>query len=131
MPKAMGSTAVERQARRHNPLAEDYSPTTPQLKQKASKKRKHTQQDDEDEQSYIDSKPSNRILRHAQEQVEEEQEGREREKPNPAFAFESVLAGVDAGEDEGERTFEDDNDEEAWGDDDEIVEEIVGHGICR
>ncbi|KAK7719471.1 snoRNA-binding rRNA-processing protein [Botryosphaeria dothidea] len=123
MPKAT-SAADARHARRHNPLVEDYAPSNP-LKQKAGK-RKKTRSETEDEQGYVDSKASQKILRIGQDLAEEEEaelEARRPKQQNPAFSFDSRLQdGPESDEDEIAYG----NDDEAWGDEDdeEIVEEI-------
>lgn len=123
MPKA-STSADARQARRHNPLSEDYAPTHP-LKQKAAK-RKKANSDNRDDEGFVDSKASRKILKIGQDLADEEeleQNARRPPKPNPAFAFESRLDdGVESDE---EVVGQDDDD--AWGDEDEeeIVEEIV------
>ncbi|KAF2140537.1 uncharacterized protein K452DRAFT_252228 [Aplosporella prunicola CBS 121167] len=122
MPKA-STSADARQARRHNPLSEDYAPTHP-LKQKAAK-RKKANSDNRDDEGFVDSKASRKILKIGQDLADEEeleQNARRPPKPNPAFAFESRLDdGVESDE---EVVGQDDDD--AWGDEDEeeIVEEI-------
>lgn len=123
MPKAT-SAADARHARRHNPLVEDYAPSNP-LKQKAGKRK--TRSETEDEQGYVDSKASQKILRIGQDLAEEEEaelEARRPKQQNPAFSFDSRLQdGPES--DEDEIAYGDDD--EAWGDEDdeEIVEEIV------
>ncbi|KAK0653560.1 Uncharacterized protein DIS24_g6011 [Lasiodiplodia hormozganensis] len=123
MPKAT-SGADARHARRHNPLTEDYAPSNP-LKQKAAK-RKKTRSEHADEQGYVDSKASQKILKIGQDLAEEEEaelEARRPKQPNPAFNFDTRFQdGPESDEDEiayGE-------DDDAWGDDDdeEIVEEV-------
>lgn len=131
MPKA-SSGADARHARRHNPLAEDYAPSNP-LKQKAAK-RKKTRSEHADEQGYVDSKASQKILKIGQDLAEEEEtelESRRPKQPNPAFDFDTRFQdGPESDEDEiayGE-------DDDAWGDEDdeEIVEEVVrAHGSLR
>ncbi|CAK4031163.1 rRNA processing Bystin [Lecanosticta acicola] len=119
MPKALRSNM--RQERRHNPLSEEYSPTEP-LKSKASKKRKSTHEEDGQE-SFVDSKASRRILDLGQDLAAEAEAENIRAAPNDAhnaFTFENRFP-VD--EDEAEEPGEYDN-EEAWGSDEEEVEEI-------
>lgn len=121
MPKAPSGDA--RQARRHNPLSEEYMPSNP-LKQKAPKKRK-SPANGEAEDHYVDSKASQRILKIGQDLADEEEAENEAlrpKAPNPAFDFESRFPREVESDDEGLPTAEDD---EAWGDEeDEEVEEI-------
>ncbi|KAB8360933.1 hypothetical protein FH972_024665 [Carpinus fangiana] len=119
MPKVPKSPGGQNQ--RHNPLAEEYAPTHP-LKQKAAKQRRSTQQDQDAGDSYIDSKASRRILKIGQDLVDEDEAEHKSSQPNPAFSFDSrFISQEDAEED---RTYE--NDEEAWGDDDEeaVAEDV-------
>lgn len=136
-PTAMSKTSRSsdsRDARRHNPLAEDYTPTHP-LKQKAGKKRKSLREDDEGEH-YVDSKSSRKILKIGQDLAEEDQQEQKAlyaPAANPAFAFESRF-GAEEDADEQDASVHDDD--EAWGDEEEeeIVEEVVCTGLhprCR
>ena len=122
MPKVPGAT--KRQDVRHNPLSEDYLPSQP-LKQKAPKKRKSRTAENED--GFVDSKASRRILNLGQELADEDDAEAEAARPkdaNPAFAFESRFAQDVESEDDEDAMPHDDNDE-AWGsEDDEEVEEI-------
>ena len=112
MPKATTPTSAARQARRHNPLEDDLTATGP-LKSKSSK-RKSRHEDEEDR--FVDSKASRKILRIGQELADEQDEGNQITKPNSAFDFESRFEV-----EEEEEAFED---AEEWGDEDEVVEEI-------
>jgi essential nuclear protein 1 len=114
MPKATASLAEARQARRHNPLEDDLLATGP-LRTKPAKRK--SGRDEEDEDKFVDSKASRKILRIGQELAEEEAESQAVAKPNNAFDFESRF---EDDEDQG-ATFDDD---EAWGDEDDIVEEV-------
>lgn len=110
MPKATTPIAA-RQGRRHNPLEDDIS-ATGILKNKPGKRKSRHQEEGE---QFVDSKASRKILKIGQE-LADEAEGENRvEKPNTAFDFDSRF------EDDEEEPFED---AEAWGDDDEEVEEI-------
>jgi essential nuclear protein 1 len=121
MPKAPKSPAVREQ--RHNPLAEEYAPSDP-WKNKAPKRQKRDRGDKEDEQKYVDSKSSRKILdigRELEEEDERENQVRRPKEANPAFDFETRM-----GEDDlvGEDFVQGEDDEEAWGEDDEEVEEV-------
>lgn len=122
MPKAPGSD--KRQERRHNPLSEEYIPSQ-NLKQKAPKKRKSRTAENEDH--FVDSKASRRILGLGQELADEEEAEAAALRPqtaNPAFDFESRFAqDVESDDDDGIPAGADDD--EGWGDEEEEeVEEI-------
>jgi essential nuclear protein 1 len=119
MPKTPKSPAV-REAQRHNPLAEEYAPSSVSLKQKPAKTRKR--QDENGGDAYVDSKSSRKILELGQELADEaETESRPQRPPqaNPAFDFDTRL-------DDGiEEEAQYDNDDDAWGEEEEeIVEEV-------
>ncbi|KAI0017258.1 Bystin-domain-containing protein [Xylariomycetidae sp. FL0641] len=114
MPKATAPTA-SREGRRHNPLESDYL-ATGLLRTKAPK-RKSKGGDDDDHDAYVDSKASQKILQIGRELAEENDTA----PPRPpvesnAFGFESRFEDNEQ-DNEG---FEN----EVWGDEDEIVEEI-------
>ena len=129
MPKTPTSPDA-RQARRHNPLTEEYAPSHP-FKQKSAKRKKPSEED-RDEEHFIDSKASRKILKIGQELADEDQEEanarRNAQRPpvNPAFTFDLRLGEDEVEEDElGEY-----DDDEAWGDEEEIVEEAVSLSIA-
>jgi essential nuclear protein 1 len=118
MPKATTPKA-DRPARRHHPLENDIL-ATGLLRNKPNKKAKHAEGADE---SFVDSKASKNILRIGRELAEEENAERAAFVTQPtvdAFGYDSRF---DDGMDDGDeaKAFEDD---EAWGDDDEVVEEV-------
>lgn len=124
MPKASRPNSAARE-RRHNPLSEEYAPT--ELKQKAGKKRK-SEDGEKKQEGFVDSKASKNILRLGQDLAAEDEAEREASRPaqpNPAFAFESRFP-VEAEDDEEQGGAEvgEYDDEEAWGSDDEVVEEV-------
>jgi essential nuclear protein 1 len=107
---------------RHNPLAEEYTATA--FKHKSPKKR--NRRDENDEDHVIDTKASRRILKIGQDLADEDEAERQSKFPapaNPAFAFDSRFGGDVESEDEKEHGG---NDEEAWGDEEEVVEIEVG-----
>lgn len=113
MPKA--TTPKGSQARRHNPLADDLL-ATGILKNKAPKRQ--SKSGDEDAEAFIDAKASKQILKLGRELAEENDTAPPRPPTESnAFGFESRFA-----EDEEAGPF--DNDEEVWGDEEEIVEEV-------
>ncbi|CAD0089445.1 unnamed protein product [Aureobasidium mustum] len=124
MPKAPGGDA--RQMRRHNPLSEDYAPSNPH-KQKAPKRKGRSNAGDEDneQQAYIDSKASRKIIALGQDLTAEEDAELEARRPQngtkSAFEFERSLRDDEDSDEEGGVP----NDDEAWGDEeDEEVEEV-------
>lgn len=118
MPKAT-TPRDERQARRHNPLESDIL-ATGLLRNKPTKKKSKSNEPVDD--SFVDSKASKNILRIGRELAEEENAERASFVPEPtidSFGYDSRFDdGLDGDE---AKTYDDD---EAWGDDDEVVEEI-------
>jgi essential nuclear protein 1 len=106
---------------RHNPLAEEYSPVQA-FKQKAPKKR--NRRDETEEDHVIDTKASRKILRIGQDLADEDEEERKaryaEQQTNPAFDFESRFANDVQSEEEEDAGKWDD--EEAWGDEEEVFE---------
>lgn len=122
MPKAPKSPGLRDQ--RHNPLAEEYAPSDP-FKSKPAKRQKRTTDDAAEEQTFVDSKSSRKILdigRELEEEDERETQARRPQDANPAFDFESRVGADDVVIEELE-PFQDDDDE-AWGEDDDEVEEV-------
>jgi essential nuclear protein 1 len=119
MPKAPKSPGARDQ--RHNPLAEEYAPSDP-WKQKPAKRQKRSKDDKEDEEKFIDSKSSRKILDIGRELAEEDERQNQARQPkaaNPAFDFETRM-GEDSIVIEDVEQLEDD--EEAWGEDEEVEE---------
>ncbi|KAF7531658.1 hypothetical protein G7054_g8669 [Neopestalotiopsis clavispora] len=113
MPKA--TTPKASQGRRHNPLADDLL-ATGILKNKAPKRQ--GKGGDADAEDFIDARASKQILKLGRELADEHDAAPPRPPTESnAFGFESRFE-----EDEEVGPF--DNDDEAWGDDDEIVEEV-------
>jgi hypothetical protein len=120
MPRAPKSPGV--QGQRHNPLAEEYLPSDP-YKNKV-KRTKRSKTDEQDEQGYVDSKSSRKILEIGRELEEEDERENQKGAPkgaNPAFDFESRLGEEDLDEHVSGQF---DDDEEAWGEEEEEVEEV-------
>jgi essential nuclear protein 1 len=113
MPKATTPVAAARQARRHNPLEDDLTASGGILKTKAGKRKSRHQEEGE---QFVDSKASRKILKIGQELADEAAEENEVQKPNAAFNFDTRIE-----DDEVEETYEEG---EAWGDEEEEVEEI-------
>lgn len=121
MPKAPKSPGARDQ--RHNPLAEEYAPSDP-FKSKPAKRQKRNKEDKSEEQNFVDSKSSRKILdigRELEEEDERENQSRRPKEPNAAFDFESRMGEDDVAGEEMERL---EDDEEGWGEDDEEVEEV-------
>ncbi|KAL8720171.1 MAG: hypothetical protein Q9225_002937 [Loekoesia sp. 1 TL-2023] len=115
-PSRSGSVS-SRKTYRHNPLSEDISATGP-LREKSKKRKTKPEGDDE---KYVDSKSSRKILKIGQDLADEVNGEVRVQPPNPAFAFESRFGD----EAEPEQPVQDDEDEDAWGDEDEEVAEEV------
>jgi essential nuclear protein 1 len=116
MPKGTTPVAAGRQERRHNPLEDDLT-ATGILKQKSGKRKSRHE---DEEEKFVDSKASRKILRIAQELAdddENEQNIQQGEKINAAFDLSSRFETSD-----GEEQYLDDG-EVCW-DEDEVVEEI-------
>lgn len=109
MPKATTPVSA-RQDRRHNPLEVDILATGP-LKAKSGKRKS---KNEDQEEKYVDSKASRKILRIGQELADEDEENNQVQKPNPAFDFSSRFD-----DDEEEEPFEE---AEAWGDEEDDIE---------
>lgn len=111
MAKSKAPTTKERQ---HVPLSEDYSPSFP-VKQKIGKRKKSQA----DEDAFVDSKSSRKILKIGQELADEdvaETEAGQPVKPATAFTIESRKDQADPdSDDDVEHVVE----EAAWSDDDD------------
>ncbi|KAJ4138153.1 snoRNA-binding rRNA-processing protein [Fusarium equiseti] len=115
MPKATTPTA-SRHPRRHNPLEDDIT-ASGILKNKPSKKR--SKGSDNEEENFVDDRASRTILRMGRELAEEEKTGKPvATKPTiDNFGYDSRFGD----EEEENKVYDDD---EAWGEDDEEVEEV-------
>lgn len=119
MPKATTPTAG-RGARRHNPLEDDIT-ATGILRNKPSKKQ--SKGDNDDEESFVDSRASKNILRIGRELAEEDNAEKSNAMPAPTvdtFGYDSRFGSLE--EEEDAKVYDE---EEAWGDDDgDAVEEV-------
>lgn len=108
--------SVSRKGRRHNPLSEDIKATGP-LRPKSSKRKAKQLGDDDDK--YVDSRSTRKILKIGHDLLEEEKEENHVFPPNRAFSFESRFGGDDG------LDFQDKDDED-WGDeeDDEMEDGV-------
>lgn len=78
----------------------------------------------------MNSKASRRILQIGQELVDEDELERKKSAPNPAFDFGARSAEFEDDEDQEQEAYDDD--EDAWGSEEEVVEELVGQDqICQ
>jgi essential nuclear protein 1 len=113
MPKA--TTPTSGRQRRHNPLENDIIATG----NLSTKPPKRKSKEESDEEHYIDSKASKNILRIGRELIEEDQAENASSKPTvDSFGYDSRFG------DEAEFDEQNYDDDEAWGDEDEVVEEI-------
>lgn len=120
MPKATGAASSHK--RRHNPLEDDLL-ATGVLKNREGRPSKRADRKQAEEQSFVDAKSSRKILAMSRDLIDEEQlkeddDDQDVSAPS-AFAFDP--SRVERGSDEDEEEFAN---EEAWGDEEEVVEEI-------
>ncbi len=121
MPKATTPTSPGvRQGRRHNPLSDDLVASG--LPKSSNGKRRKSKGGEDDETKFVDSKASRRILKIGRDLAEEDQEEHQASAPNTAFEFQSRFA-----EDVSEAEEQFDDNDEAWGDEEE---EVIEEGVC-
>lgn len=114
----MAPSSRSRSQRRHAPLEQDLTATAP-LRARSKKRKARPEVED---QEYIDSRSSRKILKIGQDLADEEHEENLASAPNPAFTFESRFGGESSSEEGAARN----SDEEEWLDEaDEVVEEVV------
>jgi essential nuclear protein 1 len=122
MPKATSASLSNK--RRHNPLEDDLL-ATGVLKNKEGRPSKRADRKQAEEQTYVDAKASRKILAMSRDLVDEQdiQPGDNDDDENAArpSAFDFDPSRLEGGSDQ-EEDFA--NNEEAWGDEDEEVEEI-------
>ncbi|KAG8631702.1 hypothetical protein KVT40_000842 [Elsinoe batatas] len=109
-----------RQERRHNPLSDDYQPKYAE-KTRAPKRRKSNPEGD-DEDGFVGSKASRKILQIGQDLVDEEAEelrAQQRAASNKAFDFDARFGDDEQEEIGAEGDFDD---VEGWEDEEEVVE---------
>lgn len=112
--------SVSRKERRHNPLTEDITATGPLRTKSAKRKAKQFEEEDD---KYVDSRSTRKILKIGHDLLEEEKEENHILPPNHAFSFESRF-----GEDDGQ-DFRNEDDED-WGDEeDDEIEDMVSYKI--
>ncbi|KAK4193687.1 Bystin [Podospora australis] len=120
MPKA----PVVGAKRRHNPLEDDLV-ATGVLKNREGRPSKRANKTQTEEKTYVDARQSRKILDMSRDLLQEEDRPRDEEEDNEAgapsaFEFDPSRFGGAGSDDEEEYT----NGEEAWGDEEEEVEEI-------
>ena len=111
--------------RHDNPLEKDILATGP-LRTKM-KKRKAKRDEDDEEALFVDSKASRKILKIAQELQDEDQAARPLPLSKDPFAVESRFP---EGNQEEEDLDKYEHDDEAWGDEEDEVEELVRKSYC-
>ena len=113
----MSSRSRSKSARRHNPLAEDLV-ATGNLRVKSNKRKINPEKD---EDRFVDSKSSRKILKIGQDLIVEDQKENAPIAPsNTAFTFDSRFA-ADLQPEEDDAA----DDEDAWGDEEEEVLEAI------
>ncbi|KAK1834367.1 Bystin [Podospora conica] len=118
MPKA--TTPKASSGRRHNPLEDDLV-ATGVLKTKSGKSKRNADKT-QDEQTYVDAKASRNILAMSRTLLEEDERENKAKNAAPApsaFDFDPSRFGQDSDDEE-----QSGNNDEAWGDEDDVVEEI-------
>lgn len=114
--KSSSRPSVSRKGRRHNPLSEDVTATGPLRTKSAKRKAKQLGEEDD---KYVDSRSTRKILKIGHELLEEEIEENHVLPPNRAFSFESRF-----GENDG-LDFQNEDDED-WGDEeDDEIDDVV------
>lgn len=122
MPKATTPTSSHK--RRHNPLEDDLLATGVLKNKTAKSKRDGDARDNDGEQSYVDAKASRQILAMSRSLIEEDEAENEKKKAASgpsAFDYDPDRFGDDS--DPEDAQYVNDNDD-AWGDEGEVVEEI-------
>ena len=112
---AQASRSKSKNRQRHKPLEEDLV-ATGNLRVKSNKRKIRP---DAETEGYVDSKSSCKILKIGRELVEEDEKENGPRPRTTAFDFDSRQTGELSEEDAGDH-----NDGEAWGDEEELVEEV-------
>ncbi|KAK4039029.1 Bystin [Parachaetomium inaequale] len=120
MPKA--ATASLSSKRRHNPLEDDLV-ATGVLKNREGRPSKRADRKQAEEQAYVDAKASRKILAMSRDLIDEEElrSGANDQHVSAPSAFDFDPSRLEGGSDQEEEEFAN---EEAWGDEEDIVEEI-------
>lgn len=120
MPKA--TTPSLSNKRRHNPLEDDLL-ATGVLKNKEGRPSKRADRKQAEEQTYVDARASRKILAMSRDLIDERDLQPDADDENAAgsSAFDFDPSRLEGGSDQEEEDFAN---EEAWGDENEVVEEI-------
>ncbi|KAK4150914.1 Bystin [Chaetomidium leptoderma] len=120
MPKEMASLSSTK--RRHNPLEDDLV-ATGVLKNREGRPSKRADRKRAEEQAYVDAKSSRKILAMSRDLIDEEDVrlGANDKDASAPSAFDFDPSRLEGGSDQEEDEFAN---EEAWGDEEDIVEEI-------
>lgn len=114
--KSSSRRSVSRNERRHNPLSEDITATGPLRANSAKRKAKQLGEEDD---KYVDSRSTRKILKLGHNLLEEEEEENNVLPPNGAFSFESRFGEDDVLDFQNE-------DDDHWGDgEDDEIEDVV------
>jgi essential nuclear protein 1 len=120
MPKATAASLSSK--RRHNPLEDDLV-ATGVLKNREGRPSKRADRKQAEEQAYVDAKASRKILAMSRDLIDEEElrSGANDQHVSAPSAFDFDPSRLEGGSDEEEEEFAN---EEAWGDEEDVVEEI-------
>ena len=123
MPKAPNSLARQR---RHNPLADDLVATGLLKASSGKRAKKAPAGDNGDEQGYVDSRASRQILAMSRDLVDEDQKAKAKAAAAAAAVSAPSAFDFDPSRYEPDSDPEHDfaNDDEVWGDEEDVVEEI-------
>ncbi len=118
MPKA--TTPSSSSKRRHNPLEDDLV-STGVLKNRDGRPSKRADRKQAEEQAYVDAKSSRKILAMSRDLIDEEDLQSAENNASAPSAFDFDPSRLDGDSDRDEDEFAN---EEAWGDEEDVVEEI-------
>ena len=120
MPKS--TTASLSNKRRHNPLENDLL-ATGVLKNREGRPSKRADRKQAEEQAYVDAKSSRKILALSRDLIDEEdlKSGANNQDVSAPSGFDFDPSRLEGGSDQDEEEYAN---EEAWGDEEEVVEEI-------
>jgi essential nuclear protein 1 len=119
MPKA--TTPSLSNKRRHNPLEDDLL-ATGVLKNREGRPSKRADRKQAEEQAYVDAKSSRKILAMSRDLIDEEEaQSGANTGASAASAFDFDPSRLEGGSEQDEEEFAN---EEAWGDEEDVVEEV-------
>ncbi|KAK3936390.1 Bystin [Diplogelasinospora grovesii] len=119
MPKA--TTPASSRGRRHNPLEDDLLATGVLKTTSAKRSKRGDKEEKEEGDGYVDAKASRQILAMSRSLIDEDQADSTTAKTNAPSAFDFDPSRFEQDADREEDAFEND---EPWGDEDDVVEEI-------